>query len=91
MATTMGNVSFATATADTLVKTGPGRVRSVFIEGGSSVHWRLRNGTDATGAIIGDFPVGSGAAAFDWGVQFDEGLFLDLVGGTTPTISVLFE
>jgi len=86
-----GNLTHVVATADALAKTGPGRVRFVFVEGKASVHWRLRDGLDNTGAIIGEFKIAAGGIGFEWPIQFAGGLFLDLIAGTTPTISVLFE
>jgi len=88
---TLHKYKFAMATADSAVVTGAGRVAYVFIEGVTSGHYRLRDGTDATGTIIGEFKVAVGSTSFAWPMHFETGLFIDLVAGTTPTISVLYE
>lgn len=89
---TSSDLSHATATSDTLVKTGKGRLRYVFIEGNSGGGvWVIRDATAAgAGKVIGSFSVAAGAVSFEWPIQFDDGLYLD--AGTSPgRICVLYE
>lgn len=82
--------STATATADALAKTGPGRVRFVVISGNTG-SWTLRDGLDASGTAIGTFAVPANTSlAIEWPMQFTTGLFLDATG-TVTRISVLYE
>lgn len=82
--------STVTATADLLVVSRPGRVRHVVITGNTGT-WSLRDGTDATGTVIGTFAVpASTAIGFEWPIQFATGLFIDATG-TVTRISVLYE
>lgn len=83
--------SIATRTTDSLAKTGPGRVRNVTLSGTAAANWVLRDGTDSSGTDIGNFELtAAGNVAIEWPMQFQTGLFLDLVSGA-GRITVVYE
>ena len=85
-----GQFYTATATADTLIKTGSGRVRHIVITGESGC-WTVRDGTDTSGTAIGTFAVPANTALhIEWPIQFETGLFVDATG-TVTRISILYE
>jgi hypothetical protein len=75
--------------ADGLVKTGKGWLGAVIVTASASGVIRLYDNTAASGTVIFDqFPVFPGDS-IDIPMEFQTGLYFDLVSGTA-TVSILF-
>lgn len=76
---------------DLLVVSRPGRVRYVTLSGAAAVNFVLRDGTTAAGTDIGNFELtAAGNLRTDWPMQFQTGLFIDIVSGA-GRLTVVYE
>lgn len=75
--------------ADTVIKTGFGLLGGIQVTASASGVIRLYDNTAASGTVIVDqIPVFPGDS-FEWPVEFQTGLFFDLVSGTA-TVTVFY-
>lgn len=84
--------SYTQITADTLIKTGAGRVFGVIVSSHTSGTLKLWDNTSAATSPLTNtytFPSGSSVLSFGSGVEFTTGLYAD-VGGTVD-ITILWK
>lgn len=75
--------------ADTTIKTGPGVVARVIVTASAAGVIRLYDNTAASGTVVLDQMSVVAGQEIELFVEFDTGLFFDLVSGTA-TVTVIF-
>jgi hypothetical protein len=75
--------------ADTSVKTSQGFLRGIQVTASAAGVIRLYDNTAASGTVIIDQLAVFAGDSFEWPVEFQTGLFFDLVSGTA-TVTVLY-
>lgn len=102
LATTTGSsISAGAATGAGLVKTGSGALAQIVVTGANTGYINIydatttnvnnRTGNTATSSIyLGSLPASIAAGTYTFDVQFNTGLYLDLVSGTLPTSTIMY-